>query len=196
MFRISARRAGSRRERGLTLIELCIATLVLSVGLIALARLFVLATLNAALAVNISQGINDAQRLIEVYKTEAAINGATSSAIVSGTYSQADSGSAYYNAMLINGGTGYRSVEFQEDVWVFDQSGTLVTGTYTTNPTLSFQLARGFHVFDVVHGYLQHDPESLGWAALIQWINPAVATPEDYGVSDPRLAAYMPRVAV
>ena len=61
------------------------------------------------------------------------------------------------------------------------------------DPTLSFQLARGFHVFDVVHGYLQHDPESLGWAALIQWINPAVATPEDYGVSDPRLAAYMPR---
>jgi GNAT superfamily N-acetyltransferase len=63
------------------------------------------------------------------------------------------------------------------------------------DPTLSFQLARGFHVFDVVHGYLQNDPESLGWAALIQWINPAVATPEDYGVSDPRLAAYMPRVA-
>jgi len=61
------------------------------------------------------------------------------------------------------------------------------------DPTLSFQLGRGFHVFDVVHGYLQHDPASGGWAALIQWINPAVATRDDYGVADPRLITYMPR---
>lgn len=47
-------------------------------------------------------------------------------------------------------------------------------------PTLSFQLREGFHVFDVVPGYLQNDPESLGWAALIEWINPDVAQPEDY----------------
>ncbi len=61
------------------------------------------------------------------------------------------------------------------------------------DPTLSFQLGRGFHVFDVVHGYLQHDPESRGWAALIQWINTAVASPDDFGVSDPRLVPYEPR---
>ncbi len=61
------------------------------------------------------------------------------------------------------------------------------------DPTLSFQLGRGFHVFDVVHGYLQHDPESRGWAALIQWVNEAVATPDDFGVSDPRLVPYEPR---
>lgn len=61
------------------------------------------------------------------------------------------------------------------------------------DPTLSFQLGRGFHVFDVVHGYLQHDPDSRGWAALIQWINEAVASPDDFGVSDPRLVPYEPR---
>lgn len=59
------------------------------------------------------------------------------------------------------------------------------------DPTLSFQLSRGFHVFDVVHGYLEHDPASRGWAALIQWVNPAVATQRDYGVADPRLIPFM-----
>jgi ribosomal protein S18 acetylase RimI-like enzyme len=44
------------------------------------------------------------------------------------------------------------------------------------DPTLSFQLNRGFHVLAVVPGYLKYDPESLGWAAVIEWINPAVAT--------------------
>jgi len=53
-------------------------------------------------------------------------------------------------------------------------------------PTLSFQLREGFHVFDVVQGYLAHDPESLGWAALIEWLNPAVATAEDVARRDPK----------
>ena len=48
------------------------------------------------------------------------------------------------------------------------------------DPTLSFQLRQGFHVLAVVSGYLRHDPESLGWAAVIEWLNPAVARPEDF----------------
>jgi len=40
------------------------------------------------------------------------------------------------------------------------------------DPTLSFQLHRGFHVIAVVSGYLRHDPESLGYAAVIEWLNP------------------------
>ncbi|MCW5965632.1 MAG: GNAT family N-acetyltransferase [Bryobacterales bacterium] len=47
-------------------------------------------------------------------------------------------------------------------------------------PTLSFQLREGFHVFGVVPGYLHNDPDSMGWAALIEWINPDVASEEDY----------------
>ena len=54
------------------------------------------------------------------------------------------------------------------------------------DPTLTFQLRQGFHVLAVVPGYLHHDSESLGYAAVIEWINPAVALPEDYGHGDPR----------
>lgn len=46
--------------------------------------------------------------------------------------------------------------------------------------TLTFQLRRGFHVLDVVSQYLRHDPESLGYAAVIEWVNAQVATPADY----------------
>lgn len=45
------------------------------------------------------------------------------------------------------------------------------------DPTLSFQLHEGFHVFGVVSGYLDDDPESMGWAALIEWMNPDLAQP-------------------
>lgn len=40
------------------------------------------------------------------------------------------------------------------------------------DPTLSFQLNRGFKVIQVVPNYLRHDPESLGYAAVIEWTNP------------------------
>lgn len=40
--------------------------------------------------------------------------------------------------------------------------------------TLTFQLRRGFTVLGVVPNYLRHDPESLGYAAVIEWKNPAV----------------------
>jgi len=41
-----------------------------------------------------------------------------------------------------------------------------------SDPTLSFQLKQGFRVLAVVSGYLHHDPESLGHAAVIEWLNP------------------------
>ncbi len=61
------------------------------------------------------------------------------------------------------------------------------------DPTLSFQLRRGFHVIDVVSGYLEHDAESLGYAATIQWLNPAVAKADDYGTANPAFAPYAPK---
>jgi GNAT superfamily N-acetyltransferase len=48
------------------------------------------------------------------------------------------------------------------------------------DPTLTFQLKQRFKVIAVVSGYLQHDPESLGHAAVIEWINHAVAKRRDY----------------
>ena len=46
--------------------------------------------------------------------------------------------------------------------------------------TLSFQLREGFHVIEVVAGYLKNDPQSLGYAAVIEWRNQAAARPEDH----------------
>jgi GNAT superfamily N-acetyltransferase len=54
------------------------------------------------------------------------------------------------------------------------------------DPTLSFQLRHGFHVMGVVSDYLRHDPESLGYAAVIEWINPDIAKAEDYAGQNPR----------
>ncbi len=54
------------------------------------------------------------------------------------------------------------------------------------DPTVSFQISQGFHILAVVEGYLRHDPESLGWAAVIEWINEQVATPEDWRHRDPK----------
>lgn len=61
------------------------------------------------------------------------------------------------------------------------------------DPTLTFQLREGFEVVAVVGGYLRHDRESLGWAAVIEWLNSEVASPADSRGRDPRFAA-LPRV--
>jgi hypothetical protein len=46
--------------------------------------------------------------------------------------------------------------------------------------TLSFQLHEGFHVLAVVPHYLEHDPETLGYAALIEWLNPDLVEPHHH----------------
>lgn len=47
------------------------------------------------------------------------------------------------------------------------------------DPTLSFQLKQGFTVLAVVSNYLRYDPESLGHAAVIEWLNEELAGEED-----------------
>ena len=46
------------------------------------------------------------------------------------------------------------------------------------DPTLSFQLKEGFHVVAVAPHYLTDDPESLGYAAVIEWLNPQLIRDE------------------
>lgn len=46
------------------------------------------------------------------------------------------------------------------------------------DPTLSFQLKEGFHVLAVVPHYLSDDPESMGYAAVIEWLNPQLIRDE------------------
>lgn len=66
-----------------------------------------------------------------------------------------------------------------------DYVGGVVRGEIQ-DPTLTFQLREGFDVLAVVHAYLRNDPESLGYAAVIEWLNPAVALPGDALNRDPR----------
>ncbi len=54
------------------------------------------------------------------------------------------------------------------------------------DPTLSFQVKQHFRVIAVVPNYLRFDPDSLGYAAVIEWINYDVAKPKDYQGRDPR----------
>lgn len=68
----------------------------------------------------------------------------------------------------------------------------VVRGTLS-DATLSFQLRQGFRVLGVVPNYLAHDPESLGWAAVIEWRNPAFSPPPD---RDQRSADYARRGVV
>lgn len=61
-----------------------------------------------------------------------------------------------------------------------------------SDPTLDFQLRHGFRVLGVVSGYLLHDPESLGHAAVIEWINPEVARAGDFAGQDKRFQVMSP----
>lgn len=75
-------------------------------------------------------------------------------------------------------------------------AGTLTPAEYVErvidgelrDPTLSFQLREGFEVVAVVGGYLRHDRESLGFAAVIEWLNPDVAASLDRTGRDRRFA--------
>lgn len=49
-----------------------------------------------------------------------------------------------------------------------------------SDATLSFQLKRGFKVLGIVHAYMRNDPLSMGFAAVIEYLNETVAAPEDY----------------
>jgi ribosomal protein S18 acetylase RimI-like enzyme len=61
------------------------------------------------------------------------------------------------------------------------------------DPTLSFQLGQGFRVIGVVSQYLRHDPESLGYAAIIEWLNSEVASQEDWQKQEEFLNGLMQR---
>lgn len=47
------------------------------------------------------------------------------------------------------------------------------------DPTLSFQIHRGFHVLGIVPNYFQRDPRSQGYAVLIEWVNPDLLDSSD-----------------
>jgi prepilin-type N-terminal cleavage/methylation domain-containing protein len=112
-------------ESGVTLIELLIAITILSIGLVALAQLFVVAALNNTFAVTTSGAVNNAQRLIESWKVKAAVSptGVDIDDITSGTY---DEGTEQSTAFAQLDGYYAQESRFRESVWVFDRNGDIV----------------------------------------------------------------------
>jgi len=60
------------------------------------------------------------------------------------------------------------------------------------DPTLTFQLKHGFDVIAVASNYLANDSESLGWAAVFEWLNPRLTHLADPRERDPRFARKPP----
>jgi len=48
------------------------------------------------------------------------------------------------------------------------------------DPVLSVHLKDGWTALKPVHGYLQHDEDSAGWAEVIQWVNPDCPPPPEF----------------
>jgi hypothetical protein len=57
------------------------------------------------------------------------------------------------------------------------------------DPVLSLHMKDGWIPVKPIHGYLQHDEESAGWAVVIQWVNPACPPPPEFDLSNLPLAA-------
>jgi hypothetical protein len=51
------------------------------------------------------------------------------------------------------------------------------------DPVLSIHIKDGWTAIRPIHGYLQHDPDSAGWAEVIQWVNPECPPPPEFDLS-------------
>jgi hypothetical protein len=58
-----------------------------------------------------------------------------------------------------------------------------VKKTELTDPVLTAHLHDGWDVVTAIQGYLPHDVESAGWAAVIQWINQECTPPAGFDLS-------------
>jgi GNAT superfamily N-acetyltransferase len=88
--------------------------------------------------------------------------------------------------LRIRAGARLRGYHLHKDRMSAEEYTIAVVQGRLADPTLTFQIGQGFEVLAVVSGYLAMDPESLGYAALIEWVNPRVATPADTAGRDPR----------
>jgi hypothetical protein len=64
-----------------------------------------------------------------------------------------------------------------------DEYISKVKNKEVTDPVLTAHLHDGWDVVTAIQGYLPHDVESAGWAAVIQWINAECQPPTDFDVS-------------
>ncbi len=69
---------------------------------------------------------------------------------------------------------GYRARRDEMDARTYVDG--VIAGRWS-DPVLTVHLKDGWSVVRPIFGYLPHDDESAGWAAVIQWINPTCPPP-------------------
>jgi GNAT superfamily N-acetyltransferase len=52
------------------------------------------------------------------------------------------------------------------------------------DPVLSIHIKDGWTGVKPIHGYLQHDDDSAGWAEVIQWVNPEFPPPPEFDLQN------------
>lgn len=85
-----------------------------------------------------------------------------------------------YGLKRIRAGARLRGYSKFKDKLTPQEYVTQVVQKKLFDPTLTFQLNQGFVAINVAKNYLFNDPESLGHAAVIEWLNPQVATERDF----------------
>ncbi len=72
---------------------------------------------------------------------------------------------------------GYRQ---HAQVIPIEQYVDLVLTGKLFDPVLSVHIKDGWSAVKPIHGYLQHDDDSAGWAEVIQWVNPTCPPPPEF----------------
>jgi hypothetical protein len=66
-----------------------------------------------------------------------------------------------------------------------------------SDPVLSIHIKNGYTAVKPIHGYLQHDEESAGWAVVMQWVNPDCPPPPAFDLRNlPLSSPPEPRIAM
>ncbi len=86
--------------------------------------------------------------------------------------------------LRIRAGARLRDYHLHAAKWSAEEYVRRVVRGEVADRTLTFQLKRGFHVIGVASHYLLHDPHSLGYAAVIEWVNREVAAAGDFAQHD------------
>ncbi|MEO5719950.1 MAG: GNAT family N-acetyltransferase [Chthoniobacterales bacterium] len=87
--------------------------------------------------------------------------------------------------LRVRAGARIRGYHLQADRLTPAQYVLQVEAGMLSDPTLSFQLKQDFVPLAVAPDYLHHDPQSLGHAAVIEWLNPEMATEQDTRCATP-----------
>jgi GNAT superfamily N-acetyltransferase len=64
-----------------------------------------------------------------------------------------------------------------------DEYITRVKRAELSDPVLTAHIHDGWDAITAIRGYLPHDDESAGWAAVIQWLNPEAPPPPEFDLS-------------